>query len=91
MLADRTILKTTADSQRKRITTYNSGAMFKPSLINLTGTIIINTMIDSHQIMVIIAATERTITTTSITTMITRITTTIRLSRTINRMIIAIG
>ena len=41
--------------------------------------------------MVIMAATGRTTTMISITTMVTRITTTIRLSRTINRMIMAIG
>ena len=91
MLAARTILKTTANNQTKRITTFNNGAMFKPSLTNLTGTITINTMIDSHQIMVIMAATGQITTMISITTMITRITTTIRLSRTVNRMIMAIG
>ena len=89
MLEDRTILKTTADSQHKRITTYNNGAMFKPSLTNSTGIITINTTIDSLQIMAIMAAMERTTIMTSITAMITKVTTTIRLSRTINRMIIA--
>ena len=91
MLADRTISKTTADSQHKRITTYNNGEMFKPSLTNSTGIITINTTIDSLQIMAIMAAMERTTIMTSITAMITKVTTTIRLSRTINRMIIAIG
>ena len=91
MLEDRTILKTTADSQHKRITTYNNGAMFKPSLTNSTGIITINTTIDSLQIMAIMAAMERTTIMTSITAMIIKVTTTIRLSRTINRMIIAIG
>ena len=91
MLVAQTILITTAGSQLKRTTTYNSGAMFKHSLTNLMGTITINTTKDSHQIIAIMAATEQTTTMTLITTMITRVTTTVRLSRTINRMIMAIG
>ena len=91
MLVAQTILITTAGSQLKRTTTYNSGAMFKHSLTNLMGTITINTTKDSHQIIAIMAATEQKTTMTLITTMITRVTTTVRLSRTINRMIMAIG
>ena len=83
------ILKTTANSQLKRITICNSGAMFKLSLTNLMGTTIISTSIGSHQIMRIMVALEQVTSMNSITTMITRVTTTIRLSRTINRMIIA--
>lgn len=83
------ILRTTANSQLKRITTCNSGAMFKLSLTNLMGTTIISTSIGSHQIMKIMVALEQVTSMNSITTMITRVTTTIRLSRTINRMIIA--
>ena len=95
MLVDQTISKITAISQLKRITTCNSGAMFKPSLTNSMGTTTINTSIGSHQIMVTMAVSGRITTMTSITTMITRVTTTARLSKTIsktiNRMIMAIG
>ena len=91
MLVDRMILRTTANSQLKRITTCNSGAMFKLSLTNLMGTTIISTSIGSHQIMRIMVALEQITSMNSITTMITRVTTTVRLSRTINRMIMAVG
>ena len=94
MLVDQTILKIMAINQLKRITTCNSGAMFKPSLINSMGTTTINTSIDSRQIMVTTVASGRATTMTSITTMI-RVITTARLSKTIsktiNRMIMAIG
>jgi hypothetical protein len=91
MLADQTILKTMANSQLKRVTTCNSGAMFKPSLTNSMGTTTINTLKDSRQIMVTMAASGRATTITSITTMSTRVPTTVRLSKTINRMIMVIG
>ena len=95
MLVDQTTLKIMAINQLKRITTYNSGAMFKPSLTNSMGTTTINTSIDSRQIMVTTVASGRATTMTSITTMITRVTTTTHLSKaiskTINRMIMAIG
>ena len=91
MLADQTILKIMANSQLKRATTCNSGAMFKPNLTNLMGTTTINTSTDSRQIMVTMAASGRATTMTSIITMSTRVTTTVRLSKTINRMIMVIG
>ena len=91
MLVAQTILITTADNQLKRITTCNSGAMFKPSLTNSTGTITINITKDSHQIIVIMVVTGQTTTMTSITATIIRVTTTARLSRTISKMIMAIG
>ena len=91
MLVAQTILITMADNQLKRITTCNSGAMFKPSLTNSTGTITINITKDSHQIIVIMVVTGQTTTMTSITATIIRVTTTARLSRTISKMIMAIG
>ena len=90
MQAGQTILIITANNQLRRITTYSSGAMFKPSLTNSMGTVTINTSKDSRQITVMMVASVRTTTMTSITTMITRITTTARLSKIINKMILAI-